>query len=73
MLGVLSGCKKDSRDMKPEVTETEGTVQKVTEQKVTELLGTDKNMIPLSLIWIGHPVEEPDARTQYDESKVHYI
>lgn len=36
MLGVLSGCKKDSRDMKPEVTETEGTGQKVTEQKVTE-------------------------------------
>ncbi len=29
MLGVLSGCKKDSRDMTPGVTETEGTQPEV--------------------------------------------
>ena len=47
--------------------------QEKAEQKVAEILGADENIIPLSLIWIGHPAEEPEARAQYEESKVHYI
>lgn len=47
--------------------------QKRAEQKVAEILGLDKKEIPLNIILIGHPAEEPEARDQYDEKRVHFV
>lgn len=47
--------------------------QKRAEEKVRKLLGINTKQIPLNIIFIGHPAEEPTARDQYDETKVHYI
>ena len=35
-------------------------------KKVREILDLKKNEIPLNIIWVGHPAEEPEARDQYD-------
>lgn len=40
---------------------------------VRECLGLGKKEIPLNIIFIGHPAEEPEARDQYDESRVHFV
>ena len=45
------------------------------EERVTavqEVLSIPEHITPLNLISIGHPAEEKEARTQYDESCVHY-
>ena len=47
--------------------------QEGAENRIRELLGIDKKEIPLNIIFIGHPAEEPEARDQYDESRIHYI
>lgn len=47
--------------------------QKRAEEKVRKCLGIDEKHIPLNIIHIGHPAEEPEARDQYDEKRVHYI
>ena len=47
--------------------------QEGAEEKIRELLGIDKKEIPLNIIFIGHPAEEPEARDQYDETRVHFI
>lgn len=47
--------------------------QKKSEERVRELLGISKKEIPLNLIFIGHPAENPVERDQYDEKNVHYI
>ena len=47
--------------------------QKRAEEKVRECLGLDKNEIPLNIILVGHPAEEPEARDQYEAKRVHYI
>ena len=47
--------------------------QKRAEDKVRECLGIDKKEIPLNIIFVGHPAEEPEARDQYEEKRVHYI
>jgi nitroreductase len=39
---------------------------------VREVLNIPEPVVPLNLISIGHPAEEKDPRTQYDEAKVHY-
>ena len=39
---------------------------------VRGLLNIPNNFVPLNLISIGHPAEEKDPRTQYDESRVHH-
>jgi nitroreductase len=36
------------------------------------VLSIPEHITPLNLISIGHPAEEKDPRTQYDESRVHY-
>jgi nitroreductase len=36
-----------------------------------QLLGIPENISPLNLISIGHPAEEKEPRTQYDEARVH--
>jgi len=35
------------------------------------ILGLPETITPLNLISIGHPAEEKEPRTQYDESRVH--
>ena len=47
--------------------------QEKAEERVREILELPENEIPLSLIYIGHPAEEPEARDQYEEECVHYI
>ena len=47
--------------------------QKRAVQKVREILGMNGKMVPLNIILIGHPAEEPEARDQYDENRVHYV
>lgn len=47
--------------------------QKLAEKKVSEILGLSKKEIPLNIILIGHPAEEPEARDQYDEKQVHFL
>ena len=47
--------------------------QKKPVERVREILNIPKTQIPLNIIFIGHPMEEPEARDQYDEKRVHYI
>ena len=47
--------------------------QKKAEENVRKILGMPETHIPLGLIYIGHPAEEPEARDQYEEECVHYI
>ena len=47
--------------------------QETAEKKVSEWLKLDETQIPLSLIFIGHPAEDPEARDQYEEQCVHYV
>ena len=38
---------------------------------VSEILNIPDTIVPLNLIAIGHPAEEKEPRTQYDETRVH--
>lgn len=38
---------------------------------VREILGIPEGVTPLNLVSIGHPAEEKEPRTQYDEDRVH--
>jgi len=40
--------------------------------KEREILDIPEDVTPLSLIYIGYPAEEPQPRTQYDETRVHW-
>lgn len=42
-------------------------------ERVQKILDLPDYIIPLGAIHIGYPLKEIDGRTQYDESKVHYI
>ena len=47
--------------------------QKRAEEKARKALGISEKQIPLNIIYIGYPAEEPEARDQYEEKRVHYI
>ena len=47
--------------------------QKRAEERVRKMLDIPKTQVPVGLLIIGHPAEEPEARDQYDEKCVHYI
>lgn len=47
--------------------------QKRAEKRVSEILDLNSKWIPLNIIWIGYPAENPEERTQYDSKRVHYI
>ena len=47
--------------------------QKMAEQRVRDMLEIPKLQVPLNVIFIGHPAEEPESRDQYEEARVHYI
>jgi nitroreductase len=38
---------------------------------ISKILGIGAPVVPLNLIAIGHPAEEKEPRTQYDEGRVH--
>ena len=46
---------------------------KRSEARVAEVLGLSENIIPLGIIWIGHPDETPEPRDQYDAACIHYL
>ena len=47
--------------------------QKNAEERVRKMLDIPKTQVPLNVIFIGHPAEEPESRDQYEEARVHYI
>ena len=47
--------------------------QKRPEKKVREILELPPKHIPLNIIWVGHPADEPEAKDWYDEKRVHRI
>lgn len=40
--------------------------------RVRKILNLEDNIIPMALIHLGYPMEEKEARTQYEEEKVHF-
>ena len=47
--------------------------QKRVQDRVTKILNLKDKWIPLNIIWIGYPDENPDPRVQYDAKRVHYV
>ena len=41
-------------------------------ESVSQSMGIPSNVTPLAVIYIGYPAEHKPARTQYDESRVHW-
>lgn len=41
-------------------------------KRVSQILNLPEDITPLNLIYIGHPAEEKEPRTQYDVQKVHW-
>ena len=42
------------------------------ERQVKSILNLPDGVTPLNLIYIGHPAEEKEPRTQYEEKRVHW-
>jgi nitroreductase len=53
--GVWLGCHPNPERMDP----------------VREVLGIPREIVPVALIAVGHPAEEKEPRTQYEEGRVH--
>ena len=47
--------------------------QKKSVARLREFLDIPEKHVPLNIIFIGHPAEEPEARDQYDEKRVHRV
>ena len=47
--------------------------QKRAQKRVCEILQLKDKLIPLNILWIGHPDEFPEPRIQYDSKRVHYV
>ena len=47
--------------------------QKKAVETTQKILDLKERWIPLNIIWIGHPAEAPEPRTQYDEKRIHYV
>ena len=43
------------------------------EELVRSALALEESLVPLNIIWIGHPAEAAEPRDQYDQERVHYI
>lgn len=39
---------------------------------LSQALGIPENVVPLSMVLVGHPAERKEPRTQYDEHKVYW-
>ena len=46
---------------------------KIAVKSVRKVIGASILEIPLNVIWIGHPAEQKEARSQFDNKKVHKI
>lgn len=46
--------------------------KKDTVAKVQKILGVPKEILPLVVIYVGHPESEPTPGTKYDEERVHW-
>ena len=42
-------------------------------KNVSEILGLDGHLIPLNIIFVGHPAETPEAGDRFDMEKVHFV
>ena len=47
--------------------------QERAQQLVSQALGLSESLIPLNIIYIGYPDEEPESRDQYEAECVHYV
>ncbi len=47
--------------------------QKRYEDKVAKILDLPEHLIPLNIIHVGHPDEQPEPRDQYDAAAVHFV
>ena len=47
--------------------------QKNVEKKIKEILDLSDKLVPLNIIFIGHPNQEAEPRTQLEEKKIHYV
>lgn len=47
--------------------------QKRAEQRVRELLGLTEKQVPLNVIFLGFPAEEPKPRDQYQAKCIHWV
>lgn len=47
--------------------------QKRPQATVRKALGLSESFVPLNIIYIGHPDEQPEARDQYDAARVRYV
>ena len=47
--------------------------QKNAVERVRKMIDIPKTQVPLNVIFIGHPAEEPESRDQYEGARVHYI
>lgn len=47
--------------------------QKRAEDRTRKMLDINEKWIPLGLIWIGHPAQSPEPRTQFDLKRVHFV
>lgn len=41
-------------------------------KRISEILSLPKHVTPLSVIYVGYPADHKEARTQYDEKRVHW-
>ncbi|MBR3963515.1 MAG: nitroreductase family protein [Oscillospiraceae bacterium] len=46
---------------------------KTAEKNVREALSLPEKLVPLNIIHIGHPSENPEPRDQFSEKKIHFI
>ncbi len=46
---------------------------KTAEKNVREALSLPEKFVPLNIIHIGHPSENPEPRDQFSEKKIHFI
>lgn len=47
--------------------------QQEAEARVREALGLPETHIPLNIVYVGHPAEQPEPRDQYDAARVHRL
>ena len=47
--------------------------QKGAEERVRDILGEGKYIVPLGLVLLGYPAEQHEPRSQFDEKNVHII
>ena len=47
--------------------------QKNVEKKIKKILDLSDKLVPLNIIFIGHPNQEVEPRTQLEEKKIHYV